>query len=72
MDVEVLVGKREERRQLGREGVDGGITLKLMLKEQMVRAFTWFIRTGAETRRSVANAAIYCKHSDSLKLFDYR
>jgi hypothetical protein len=62
MDVEVLVGKREERRQLGREGVDGRITLKLMLKEQMVRAFTWFIRIGAETyggplltRRSTVN-----------------
>ena len=43
MDVGVLVGKREERRQLRRVGVDGRITLKWMLKEQMVRACTWFI-----------------------------
>jgi hypothetical protein len=48
MDVGVLVGKREERRQLGRVGVDGRITLEWMLTKQMVRASTWFVwvRTG--------------------------
>jgi hypothetical protein len=43
MDVGILVGKSEERRQLRRVGVDGRITLKWMLKEQMVRASTCFI-----------------------------
>jgi hypothetical protein len=36
----VLVGKREEWRQVRTEGVDGRITLKWMLEEEMVRACT--------------------------------